>query len=326
MSIVGPEDGEVAFTGPVEHAHPGGRPPHRHRLGLAESVLAPTPTDRRSTATPSTTRASTSSPAPCASRRGEGLRRVGGHAGDGPARRPAHVRQPHRRTGRHAQHVHAGPLRAVLPRPAGHVRRRPGTPGTNVDAMSRYATEPATDEPATDEPATDEPATDEPATDEPATGRARHGRARHGRARHGRARHGRARHGRARHGRARHGRARHGRAHHGLGVLAVQRSALRPPCSPGRAVRGPGHHGRPAAAAGGAPFRWITRVDGDPHGRSCGGESGRCQHGLTMRRRGRPVIGCRGCVPLPDRFSPLLFLFLLSGSGPCGPGTVGPPR
>ena len=69
------------------------------------------------------------------------VRRAGPHPGHGAARRPAHLRQPRRRAGRAAQHVHPGPVRAVLPRPARHDRRWPAAiRGIIGETMRRYAT------------------------------------------------------------------------------------------------------------------------------------------------------------------------------------------
>lgn len=67
VSVVGPGDGETILLGTTrmrvleDGSHTG------HRLGMAESVLAPHTPDRPSTVTPGTTRASTSSPARCGS-------------------------------------------------------------------------------------------------------------------------------------------------------------------------------------------------------------------------------------------------------------------
>src|SRR5262249_28319336 len=60
-----------------------------------------------------------------------------------PARRPAYVRQPGRRAGRLAEHLHPRPVRAVFPGPAGHDRRRPA-PDTG---QQRGGDEPVRDRP-----------------------------------------------------------------------------------------------------------------------------------------------------------------------------------
>lgn len=95
VKITGPDGGEVAVSGPTCLRILEDGSTTEHRLGVAEIIIAPTPTARRSTATPSTTKVSTSSPASRASpwertqpRRG---RR---HVCDGSARGAPHLRQP----------------------------------------------------------------------------------------------------------------------------------------------------------------------------------------------------------------------------------------
>ncbi len=70
ISIVGPDEGEVALAGPTRMRILEDGRTTSHRLGLGEITIAPHTDGPRSTGTPSTTRASTSSRARRGSRSG----------------------------------------------------------------------------------------------------------------------------------------------------------------------------------------------------------------------------------------------------------------
>ena len=130
VSIVGPNDGEVAFTGPTQMRILEDGRTTSHRLGVGEITVAPH-TD--------------GPPQHRHGRHDEGFYVVSGTARftvgeksydapagtlvDDPAGGTAHLRQPRRRPPGAAEHVHARPVRAVLPRPARHARRGPADVG-----------------------------------------------------------------------------------------------------------------------------------------------------------------------------------------------------
>ena len=127
VSIVGPHDGEVPLTGAVTMRILEDGSTTGHRLGIGEITIAPHtegPQQHRHAqhdegfyVVSGTARFTVGTDVHDA---------AGGHAGHGPARRAAHLREPRRRARGPAQHLHPRPLRAVLPRPArdGRGRRR----------------------------------------------------------------------------------------------------------------------------------------------------------------------------------------------------------
>lgn len=71
VSVVGPDGGETIRLGRAQMRILEDGSTTGHRLGIGEITLAPHTEGPRSTGTPSTTRASTSSPAPCTSPSGK---------------------------------------------------------------------------------------------------------------------------------------------------------------------------------------------------------------------------------------------------------------
>ena len=115
-SIVGPDGGEVVRLGPATVRILEDGSTTGHRLGIGEITVAPH---------------SSGPPQHRHARHDEGfyvvsgtarftiggrqLRRPGRDAGDDPAGRAAHVRQPGRRAAGAAEHLHPRSVRAVLP-------------------------------------------------------------------------------------------------------------------------------------------------------------------------------------------------------------------